>query len=632
MATEYKHNIETTPISYNSSLAPDILDGGCYLTYGTKNVLIGKDGSIESRKGKVRIGQQNDALNQPVIWSDTWLTSWGDELSMRVVSLLNGFRQWEVFDKWSQQWSSIMGNNSYLASSNSSIITGASWFDRIIGRDLYLLATGNSTGVMKWDGGVAHGNSQSGGTALYKSGTSWKLTGFSGDLSYRKFTYRGVTYTYTGGEDTNTLTGISPTLPNDFTYNDPIIAYPVSYWITIPLSITNFYSDIIAVRKNQLYLASSTRREVFISKQDNFADFGFSVPVRIAGEGAYTVLDQYVQAMSVDDMGNMTVSCGNSLYYDLSFKDVSVSTGNSTTVTSIAGEILVVDRAKIAEGAGVMNAHSLTNTKNGVMVLTKDKSVDYLSRLKVYNNSGKESLPISEPIRLELDRYNLDKAVLKYYKGAVFLLIPEENKLFMYDTIREMWQPPMTSTSKFLSVYDGDLLVHSNIKSESYRMFYDTQDNGTPIAYEIVFGYKNGGVRDITKSVSSYFLEMKINEKCDKMSLEIEKGYKGTQGLETIEFGIDDGEQFLNRSPLYDAGIGDGIGSQIGSTLYTDDFDESFIKYKRVFPFYIAEEELYEVRARIKVDKADTRFKIVSQGFALLSAETHNDNLIKSNL
>lgn len=43
--------------------------------------------------------------------------------------------------------------------------------------------------------------------------------------------------------------------------------------------------DILTVAKNQAYIAQSTRNWVWLSNQDDYADYTYTTPVRINGEG-----------------------------------------------------------------------------------------------------------------------------------------------------------------------------------------------------------------------------------------------------------------------------------------------------------------------------------------------------------
>lgn len=88
-------------------------------------------------------------------------------------------------------------------------------------------------------------------------------------------------YTYTGGENTDTLTGITPSLPaviNDGTlvFSDVVEATPSGGDYA-----SGATPDIMTVARNQVYLADTDRNWVWISEQDDYTDYAYTVPVRI---------------------------------------------------------------------------------------------------------------------------------------------------------------------------------------------------------------------------------------------------------------------------------------------------------------------------------------------------------------
>lgn len=86
---------------------------------------------------------------------------------------------------------------------------------------------------------------------------------------------------------------------------------------------------------------------------------------------------------------------------------------------------------------------------------------------------------------------NLDRAKTAFWRNVVWLLLPDESKLYGYDMRRKMWQPPQIIAGESLSVIDEQLIVHSSIKNESYIMFLGTNDTGSPIAFRVVPSYTN---------------------------------------------------------------------------------------------------------------------------------------------
>lgn len=95
----------------------------------------------------------------------------------------------------------------------------------------------------------------------------------------------GVVYTYTGGENTDTLTGITPSLPaviadGTLVFSDIVEATPSGGDYA-----SGSTPDILTVARNQVYIADGEKNWVWISKQDDYTSYTYTTPVRINGEG-----------------------------------------------------------------------------------------------------------------------------------------------------------------------------------------------------------------------------------------------------------------------------------------------------------------------------------------------------------
>lgn len=643
-SSDYRHLLEGRPKGYVTSIANDMLDG-LYLTYGTKNMVIADDGTLETVKGKTLFGQIGDDpnlfdglpyTNNKVVWADTWSDSRGRSFPIRCVHLKYAGTSHYIIQVYIQEVNEWVKINAQYQSIPNAITTGASWYDKSLNKDRYIMGTRGAY-MQVWNGGVAQAWYGTSNTLTKLGSSTWSEVGFL-DPVYKNFVLDGVTYSYTGGENTTTLTGITPALPT-------IVSGTLATSVIISHGNTGlpagFNTEIVATFKNQLYVGDSTRRDMYVSKNTAFNDFTFTVPVRMAGEGATAVLDANIKAIHVDDNGKLIVSAGTSYYYDLNFKEVSVSNGTS----AIYGEILVVNRAKIAYGQGVLNANAITNAKNGTIIITADKSVDYLSKVAVSNDSTTESMPISAPIQTDLDRLDLTGAMVRYFKGHIILQIPAHDIWYMYNILGGFWNPPRTSNHTFLSIYNDALLAHANYTDESFLCFsgindYDSRGTGYQIIEnQIVYSYKNAGIRDTQKLVNSFFIEAKIVDipytgdgNNGIITLSVDKGFQASKGIENHTFGLNDEAKHIDTPNFYIKDTIEPVNPMYynsGSRMFMTDRDAFFLKYKRVFPLNIEGEEVYEYRARLSVSQRNFRMKILSVGFAQIESGTHNNNLIK---
>jgi hypothetical protein len=123
---------------------------------------------------------------------------------------------------------------------------------------------------------------------------SWQQEGFSTTTGEKKIMIDNVEYTYTGGENTPTLTGVSPS---------PIAIADGTIAIQSVLTETNkpallFNNDMIKTINNQVYVASYTSRFVYVSDYTDFKDFTMPSP-RVKGDPFFLTMDGLIKGITV---------------------------------------------------------------------------------------------------------------------------------------------------------------------------------------------------------------------------------------------------------------------------------------------------------------------------------------------
>lgn len=122
------------------------------------------------------------------------------------------------------------------------------------------------------------------------------------------------------------------------------------------------------------------------------------------------------------------------------------------------------------------------------MYLSQEPTFDYLQNVLQFNQVV---LPVGDPISTDLQNLDLTGAKTLYWRNYVWLLLPAEGRMYAYDMIMQLWQPPQIVAGNCLSIIDGWLAVHSSVKNETYKMFDGTNDNGNPISFIGVMSYQN---------------------------------------------------------------------------------------------------------------------------------------------
>lgn len=195
-------------------------------------------------------------------------------------------------------------------------------------------------------------------------------------------------------------------------------------------------------------------------------------------------MDKNITAIWPNQDDTIQVSCGSDIWYPISLVSV---TSNGTP-----GEEVRVGTPKKGSGVGANNQFSVCNTKNGIIYLSTEPTIDYLQAVFTLNTT---TLPISDPIEFDLQAWDLTGAKMIYWRKYVWLLAPQESKLIGYDMDRRLWQPPQIVGGNCLSIIDEWLAVHSSTSNETYKMFDGTNDNGLPFVQRAVYSYMNGGTR-----------------------------------------------------------------------------------------------------------------------------------------
>lgn len=310
----------------------------------------------------------------------------------------------------------------------------------------------------------------------------------------RKITYLGVEYVYTGGEATDTLTGLTafpvPTLGDPVWQTVQVLANPGA----VPAS---FKQDFIGVQLNQVILGSTKSQEIYGSKGTDYTDFTLTSP-RAPGDPFKVNMDNYTTCIVKIDNLDQTVSSlmfggGTSEFFKLNFQ----------MAQDNANELVRMIPLKTATGSGLISRGAITPIKNATAYISREPSLDTLGSIESLD--GQTNVPISDWIKDDFDGYDFTGAHLKYWKRAIYVALPAHGLVLIYDLQRKLWQPPQTIPVSRFAIINDLLYGHSSITNESYQLFVGTNDNGNFIPQVARFAYNNGGKRDHLKNMSEYW-------------------------------------------------------------------------------------------------------------------------------
>lgn len=473
------------------------------LVVGSQNVLTNVSERIQIRQGYVVDGAESSTI-APILASFDWATRGNGERHMRAGFLTSAGNDGKLQYRYVDSSGTVSWRD--LTTSLTSVSYNfCTFWDTTELLRLTLYVNGASE-INEWNGAITTFSSATGTTITKEGTTTWAQDGFYTTRD-KTIVLGGIEYTYTGGESTTTLTGVTPDpLLGGHVAGDVIHQKPVA---TANSSITDlpttFENAVIENLNNQIYVGALDDSSFYLSKVNDYQDFSFSSPTRLPGEGGTATLDDNVVAF-IPQEEFMYISCGKNILYQIGFTDSS----------DLTKQTLDVKRLKTTLAQGVQSQALLSKIKNDVVLITNEPTLDTLGR--IVNILGTpQTTNISDPIKLDFDSYDFTNGSVFYYRYFIYIAIPEEGIVRMYNLTTNSWEAPQTlPVSRFYTV-DGELYGHSYGTSESYKLFTGYADRvtstspGLPIQATVQFSYQNFGTRSDLKNSNEFYIEGYIN-------------------------------------------------------------------------------------------------------------------------
>lgn len=558
-----------------------------YLVAPSKNSYINDGEKVSSRPGFTILGASNSATT-PILFSDTWNTSTGVEIPLRAYDDELEFLLSGTWTRVKNGWSSTS-------------FQGTTWWDNTEKLDRYILVNGDSN-LYSWNGAYATIASTTVNT-ITKTGTETFGESRFFTSANKKIMINGTEYTYTGGEGTTTLTGVTP---------DPTGEANGSLMVQSMVTTSNkpssgFKNHVIGVLNNQIYVGDSTKRQVYISKNSDFTDFAFASP-RLPGTGALLTPDSPPVAFkALED--EMYVGAGKDEWYKVTFK----------LSADLQNESVEIKKINTAPLQGPKNTNAVERIKNDIVFITNEPTLDTLGRIQ--NVDEVKSTPISDDIKNDFDAYDFSSgASIQYYKNQIFVAIPSSSVVLVYDLQNKFWQPPWYMAINNFSIIDGQLVGHSAQVAESYTLLTGNNDNGNPIDASAYFGYFSGSERANLKTMDEYYTEGYISSNTElNLVLKYDFGGFTTTISKTIE-GTDTGLIYQTNA---DGSLGkEPIGSNPLGSIVDSVLD---IPKFRVF-HELSRNDFYEIQVVYGSNQVDAQWELLAHGGNItLSSNGSND-------
>lgn len=430
----------------------------------------------------------------------------------------------------------------------------------------------------------------------------------------------GEEFTYTGGETTTSLTGVTPNGDVDIQEDDVLVQKVVTNSNKPASSHTN---HTIHTVENQVIIGSEDDEEIYISQNDDFTDYTFSAP-RVAGEGGLLTLDDPNRA--INSLGRFPIIfSGVSSIYKIEFEQIAVG--------SALAETIKVKKVDTGINQGALCHEVVVPIGNALAFLTNEVALRMIQNPE--DLTGIDPKTFSNPIKPDfdneswLDSSGIPDAFGYWYKNMLIFTAPQSSKTYILNFVEDedgrlfrYWNPPQIWPMGPLATIDsgdGELLHgHSNQVPETYLLFdgqsdgqYDGIDTADklPIEAKAAYAYDGYKKRALLKTFDEYYVEGEITPNTTDLNLGLNYDFGGaTQMLEKTIDGSDQDilEGLVSSNSLGQSPLGQ---NPLGGLLNAP---ENARRFRVVFE--IPKEDFHQIQAIFSTNERDRYWAIVSHG------------------
>ena len=607
-------SLATESLGYKTASDPANTDKRLLIA-GSKNVLIDFQKKVKIRSGYERFGIANTSLT-PIRNAWTWWTSTGFQAPQRFyddeLEIYLGTVDTYAVNAWTRVSASW---------STTEKLRPATWFDATENLDLQIMVIGDDN-LYEWNGAVATIASATANTITKNGTTTWAQNRFYTTRN-KIVVINGTEYTYTGGESTTTLTGVTPD-PSGEAANSVAVQKIVTQ-TNKPAANRNNHT--IYNFENQIVVGSEDDEEVYMSANDSYYDFTFSSP-RVPGEGVLLTLSGTTRAIS--SLGSdLLIFSGRSTIFRTQF--------NQLDVGSTLTETLKVKKFDVGEDQGALSQESVIPIGNSLIYLTNEVALRSINSPDDANGVNPKRL--STPIKPDFDAENwfttagVPDIFMAWYKNTLFITANQESRMYMLNYIEDAdgklkryWNPPQILPVGAMSIIEladdngeirSRLYGHSNAVPETYLLFEGASDgvydgmavaDKIPIDAKAVYAYladKEG----LLKSFDEYYVRGEITPNTDDLLMTINYDYEG--GTQTIEQTIDgNDENILEGNVQINSLAQQSLAvNPLGSFLNPPSNARKFRVIKE-----FAKEDFFEINVSFSTNSVDRYWAIISHG------------------
>lgn len=481
------------------------------LIVGSQNVLTDVSGRVGITKGYTLDGSSSTTL-APILASYDYQMHTGETRHLRAGFLTSAGNDGKLQYRYVASDGTVTWRD--LMTSLTSVSFNFTDYWNNTDFESNLLFVNGTSNIYSWTGGITTYASSTVNTITKQGTETWGELGFSPTGSV---VINGITYAYTGGTGTTTLTGVTPDptggghVAGDIVHQ-AVVTTANSSMTGIPSTLAN---SLITTLKNQVYVGSLVNNQVYVSKVNNYTNYSFTSPVRIVGEGAILTLDGTPTAF-IPQENTVYISAGTDQWYEVTF----------TLSSDLQSEALTVSRLKTSSQQATQSQALTSKIRNNIVFVSNEPVISSFGRITDVVLTPQVS-DLSFSIINDMVNYDFTDGCIFYWRNYALVAIPKNSVIRIYNMTNPQdvnasdvanpkyyWEAPLTIPISRFSIIDGDLYGHSYLTSESYKMFTGYNFNSHPIDARAVFSYQQFDKIADTKSQNEFYVEGYISSNC----------------------------------------------------------------------------------------------------------------------
>lgn len=594
------------------------------LVVGSQNVLIDTSSRVENRKGYVLDGATS-TVNASIKSSFQWQEKENGERHLRAGFLTSAGNDGKLQFRYVSPAGTVTWTD-LLSSLTTTSYNFTTFWDtsELVRTCLFVNGTSN---IFEWSGAYD--------TVASFTNTTVVLTNpvttsgfFVATAAKQHILLNGIDYTYTySGATPNTLTitaGGSGNLTTDGVENGMLVVQKVYTHANgggndLPATFPN---SLIGTLNNQVYVASTLRPTVYLSKVNTYVDYSYSTP-RVPGDGGLAHLDANIVGF-IPQEKDMYVTAGQNFWYHTSFiQTVAYNGAGAFTAETFAIELLKSNNLQAAKSQSCVN-----NMGNYVIMINNEPAFEILGRIENILGTPQTN-NLSDSIKLDFDNYDFTNASVFSWRRYLLVALPAEGLVRIYNLTIKAWEAPQTLPITSFYTVNGALYGHSSQTSESYKLFTGYSDRatstskGVPILSVASFSYQNYGTRTVLKNCNEFYIEGYINA---NTTLNCEMNYELDGCMTTKTFNVNGSDTQIVCIPSDESSLGK---VSFGKEKFGGDKSASLTGLPpkfRVIKTFTREPNFYEHQFSFNTYGEDQSFKIIA--FGTNSAPASDTNVL----